>query len=71
MKYIIKYLIVSLLVPILSIASSLNNENNFLVISDIHLDKSSTHVMEISPSKGNRENDLDQGKFEKTYFKYM
>lgn len=66
MKYNIKYLIfIFLLVPILSIASSLNNENNFLVISDIHLDKSSTHVMEISPSKGNGKNDLDQSTFEK------
>lgn len=66
MKFNIKYVLLFLLLfPVLSMASFLNNENNFLVISDIHLDKSSTHLMEISPSKGSKENDLDLATFEK------
>ena len=39
--------------------------NNFLVISDIHLDIASTHLMEISPAKNRAENDLDLGTFKK------
>lgn len=67
MKYTIKYLIyiIFLWVPLLSFASSLKIENNFLVISDIHLDTSSKHIMEICPSKNTEKNDLDQSTFEK------
>lgn len=42
--------------PLLTLA---NTENNFLVISDIHLDVNSSHAMEISPQRGNIANDLD------------
>lgn len=54
----IVYLIMacSLLFPVLSRSSS----NNFLVISDIHLN-SSGRPMEISPAKPNGSNDLDSG----------
>lgn len=40
-----------------------NQSNSFLVISDIHLDVSSTHKMEIDPAKSSIQNDLDQDTF--------
>ena len=54
-----------MLFPIESGASLKNNENNFLVISDIHLDQASAHAMDISPAKNSIDNDLDQPTFEK------
>jgi sphingomyelin phosphodiesterase acid-like 3 len=54
-----------LLFPVISNASLNNKENNFLVISDIHLDQASTHPMEISPIAGKSENDLDSTTFTK------
>lgn len=68
MRYSTKYLLflfICLLFPTVSIASSVNDRNNFLVISDIHLDKASTHTMEVNPSKENGDNDLDQATFER------
>lgn len=44
-------------------ATSVEYKQNFLVISDIHLDQRSTHAMEISPKKMDRDNDLDSGTF--------
>lgn len=55
-------LTIILLFPLLANADV---NNNFLVISDIHLDIASTHTMEISPTKSSGENDLDLGTFKK------
>lgn len=41
-------------------AAAQNPTNNFLVISDIHLDNQSTHIMEMSPVGLNPNNDLDK-----------
>lgn len=40
------------------------NQGNFLVLSDIHLNMSSTHPMEINPTKENDDNDLDFATYE-------
>ena len=40
-------------------------QENFLVITDIHLSSISKHVMDINPSKGKLENDLDLVSFKK------
>lgn len=48
-----------LLISITSFATPDRIESQFLALSDIHLDQSSTHPMEISPSSPSGENDLD------------
>jgi hypothetical protein len=68
MKQHAKYLFlffIFMLFPIVSSASFKNNENNFLVISDIHLDQATLHMMDISPLQSSTDNDLDQLTFEK------
>ena len=42
-----------------------NISPNFLVISDIHLDQSSSHTMDINPLKPDKDNDLDPTTFTK------
>ncbi|WED44247.1 metallophosphoesterase [Legionella cardiaca] len=59
------FLFIFLLCPIAVTAQYSDKESNFLVISDIHLDQASTHVMDISPLKADRNNDLDYPSFEK------
>lgn len=46
-------------------STSSGSFSNFLVISDIHLEESSSHIMEINPTKGNSDNDLDFPTFQK------
>mgnify|MGYP003578885083 CR=1 FL=1 len=62
LRYLFLFFIFTIF-PVVSSASK--KENNFLVISDIHLNQASLHAMAISPAKGNEENDLDQATFEK------
>lgn len=64
MKVLFKIFCIFFFLSTLSIALPLNKDN-FLVISDIHLDKQATHPMEISPFKGNQNNDLDWVTFQK------
>ncbi len=67
-KYLNYLLFISLFLfvtPLFAAASNNTNNNNFLVISDIHLDQTTTHKMEISPTAYNGENDLDPATFEK------
>jgi hypothetical protein len=45
-------------------ASPFDKKNNFLVISDIHLDINTAHTMEINPSEINELNDIDRITFE-------
>lgn len=59
------FFLVCMLFPVFSGASEKNTGNNFLVLSDIHLDQASLHAMEIDPTKSSRENDLDGPTFEK------
>jgi hypothetical protein len=49
------------------LVSAFAASTNILIISDIHLDKTSTHVMDISPTGFNNNNDLD----ETTYCKLL
>lgn len=42
-----------------------NTSNNFLIITDVHVDHSSNHVMEIDPSIQTKLNDLDEPSFKK------
>lgn len=62
------FFFIFLLFPIISNAIIVDKENNFLVISDIHLDQASRHPMDISPLKIDRNNDLDSLTFEKLIF---
>jgi sphingomyelin phosphodiesterase acid-like 3 len=65
MKWHARYLFLFFILMQFPIITSASQKNNFLVIADIHLNQASSHVMEISPSKNNNENDLDQLTFEK------
>lgn len=47
-----------------SYAAPVTQEQNFLVISDVHVDSSSKHVMEFNPSTTSKLNDLDKPTFE-------
>src|SRR5579862_7202632 len=58
------FLYLLFLFPTISTASPLDKKNNFLVISDIHLDIATTHTMEINPSGSNALNDLDRPTFQ-------
>ncbi len=67
MKFLFKLGCILLFLPFLpfiSFASPLKPDNNFLILSDIHLDKQSTHQMEISPTRGIQDNDLDWATFQ-------
>ncbi|WP_231861985.1 metallophosphoesterase [Legionella hackeliae] len=57
--------LMTLLFPLVSQADAVHQENNFLVLSDIHLDLASTRPMDITPSKYNGNNDLDYATFER------
>ena len=65
MKKCKNHLVLFLIVLLFPIVSSASEENNFLVISDIHLDQASTHAMDISPNHTTKDNDLDSVTFEK------
>lgn len=62
-KYYFLYL-VFLCFPNLSFSFPLKQEN-FLVITDIHLSSTSKHAMDINPNKYKPENDLDLANFKK------
>lgn len=66
-RLFIRFMIVFVLglLPILTTAKTSSLDNNFLVITDIHLDQSAYHTMEISPSSPSFLNDLDRPTFEK------
>lgn len=66
MKFLSFLLCLFLIAPTLTNAAEA--KNNFLVMSDIHLDSTSMHSMEISPSTATRINDLDKLTFEKLLF---
>ncbi len=51
--------------PNLSFSLALEQKNNFLVITDIHLNLASRHTMDITPTKPSIENDLDFLSFNK------
>jgi predicted phosphodiesterase len=64
------FLIFIIVLNFLTVAHAISikkEHNNILVISDIHLNKFSTHTMEISPAGFNKDNDLDL----KTYTKLI
>lgn len=68
MKKIILFITICLFTFGLAVASSQgiyeNKKDNFLVITDIHLDVSSKHTMEIQPSARTSNNDLDLPTFQ-------
>jgi predicted MPP superfamily phosphohydrolase len=69
MKNYKKYLLwcaIFLYLPNLSFSQPLEQKNNSLIITDIHVNLASRHTMDISPIKPSVENDLDLPSFNKT-----
>jgi hypothetical protein len=62
MKLTKLFIHLSLLIPVIVLAGN-TDSFNFITISDIHLDKDQSHVMEINPKGNNKNNDMDEKSF--------